>query len=260
MIKIALRFICYKLFAPHRKGFGVHSPFVFNLVCNVLNGRDDAELKEISVWRKKLSKDTSIITTADAGAGSKTHKTKGRSVGQIVRKSSIRHKYGRVIYKLVNEFKPSTIIELGTGIGISTAYLAKTSGQSHVITIEADAEKLTFAGRSLEQIGVDNVLFRNGSFNELLPEILKEEKQAFMVFVDGDHSYTKTIDYFEEIKKHINEESFIVFDDIRWSEDMEKAWGEIRRDPAVSISIDLFFMGMVFFRGGVPKQDFVINF
>ncbi len=260
MIKIALRFIYYKLFAPHRKGFGVHSPFVFNLVCKVLAGRDDAELKKLSVWRKKLSREQRIVSTRDTGAGSKSHKSKGRSVGQIVRKSSLRHKYGRVIYYLVNEFKPATIIELGTGIGISTAYLAIASRQSRVISIEADPEKLAFAGRFLEQIGADNVTLHKGLFNELLPGILADARHPVLVFVDGDHSYGKTMDYYAQIKKYINEESFIVFDDIRWSDDMEKAWDEIRRDPTVVISVDLFFMGIVFFRGGIPKQDFVINF
>ncbi len=260
MIKIAFRFLYYKLFAPHRRGYGIHSPFVFHLVDKVLKREDDEDLKQIAAWRRKLSEDKRNIITSDTGAGAKMHKNRDRRVGQIVRKSSIRHKYGRIIYSLAREFKPATIIELGTGIGISAAYLAKACPQSLVLTIDGDNEKMAFAAGSLEQIGVDNVIIKMGSFGEMLPGLLQKANHPLMVFVDGDHSYNRTLEYFGEIKKHANEETLIIFDDIRWSQGMEDAWNAIKTDPDVVLTIDLFFMGIVFFRKGMPKQDFRINF
>jgi len=260
MFKIVFRYFFYRLFASHRRGFGIHSPFVFHLVSQVLNKQDDENLKRIAFWRKDLLHLRSLLQTSDNGAGSKVHKRPGRSIGQIERKSSIRHKYGRVLYSFVKEFKPATIIELGTGIGISTAYLAKACPECRVITIEADQGKMKFASNVLEQIGLENITFLTGFFRELLSDALREVNHPLLVFVDGDHSYYRTIEYFTEIKKSANSETIIILDDIRWSEDMEKAWNEIKKDKVVIVTMDLFFMGIVFFRRGIPKQDFIINF
>jgi predicted O-methyltransferase YrrM len=161
---------------------------------------------------------------------------------------------------LAREFKPAEIIEMGTGIGISTAYLAKACPGSRVITIEGDKEKMAYAARALVQMGLENVFMKVGSFNEILPDILLHAKHPVMVFIDGDHSYVKTLEYFGEIKKYATKETIIIFDDIRWSEGMERAWCAIKQDKDTVLCIDLFFMGIVFFRGGMPKQDFVINF
>jgi predicted O-methyltransferase YrrM len=260
MIKIAFRYLFYKLFAKHRKGFGVHSPFVFHLVSKVLTKKDDENLKQILSFRRNFLRDKSILQTNDAGAGSKTHRRKERSIRQILNRSSIRHKYGRILYALANELNPATIIELGTGIGISTAYLAKGCPGSRTISIEADKQKMTFATNSFEQMGLRNVTAVNGTFGELLPGFMKIAVHPVLVFVDGDHSFEGTKSYFEEIMKYADSETVIIFDDIRWSEGMEKAWDAIKADSRVVLSIDLFFMGIVFFRKGMTKQDFVVNY
>jgi len=260
MIKLAFRFIFYKLFARHRKGFGLHSPFVFHLVSKVLKREDDEALKQIAEWRKKLIKSKIAISTSDTGAGSKAHNSNKRTVGQIVRRSSIPHKYGRVLYSLVKEFKPTTVIELGTGIGISTAYLAKACSECIVFSVEGDKEKMNFAAKSLEQLEMKNVTLLNGKFKDLLQGLYNNAVHPILIFVDGDHSYEGTMSYFSEILKSLNPEIIVVFDDIRWSPEMERAWSSIKSDAEVVLSIDLFFMGIVFFRKGMYKQDFVINF
>jgi len=260
MLKLAFRYLHYKLFAPHRKGFGVHSPFVFHLVTRVFIKRDDENLRQIKSWRRELSLNRTILETSDTGAGSRIHSRKGRSIRQIALKSSIRHKYGRILYALAKEFKPATIIELGTGIGISTAYLAKACPESEVISMEGDIQKMKVASQSLEVLDLHNLNLKHGYFRDLFPDIMAQAHHPVMIFLDGDHSYEGTMLYFTEILKSINPEILVILDDIRWSPDMERAWNEIKKNPAVVTSIDLFFMGIVFFRKGMMKEDFVINF
>lgn len=259
MVKTAFRYIIYRLFAPHRKGFGVHSPFVFHLVTKVLNSKDSPKLKEIEDWRKRLRNDPSILLTSDAGAGSKTHAEKKRTVSGIARKSSIHHKYGRMMFKLVQDVKPACIIELGSGIGISTVYLAMAAPDATVVSIEADTSKINFAAGQIELLRLKNVSLLNGFFRDLLPETLQTATHPLFVFVDGDHSYNGTLEYFNSIRKFAGTDTVIVFDDIRWSAGMEKVWDTIKACPDVVLTIDLFFMGIVFFREGMTKQDFVVN-
>ena len=260
MIKIAVQYLFYKLFAPHRKGFGVHSPFVFNLVTEVLVKQDNKDLAEIQEWRKGLLKDRTAIETNGSGAGSLTHHSLRRKVAKIAGRSSVRHKYGRVLYYLKNVYKPSAIIELGTGIGISTAYLAKSTPGTRVITVENDQQKIIYAAKEYSRLNLDNIVIRDGIFSKLLPGLLQEVNHPLMIFIDGDHSYESTMEYFSMIRKVAREDTLIIFDDIRWSDGMKEAWDKIRADESVTVSIDIFFMGIVFFRGGITKQDFIVNF
>jgi predicted O-methyltransferase YrrM len=260
MLKLAFRYLHYKLFAPHRKGFGVHSPFVFHLVTKVFTKRDDENLGHIKSWRRSLIRNRTVLETSDTGAGSRIHKGRGRSIQQIALKSSIRHKYGRILYAVAKEFKPATIIELGTGIGISTAYLAKGCPDSKLISFEGDIQKMNFASKSLETLGLQNVTLQHGIFKDLFPDIMAQAKIPVLIFLDGDHTYEGTMLYFEQILKSRNPEILVLLDDIRWSPDMERAWNEIKLNPEVVTSVDLFFMGIVFFREGMMKEDFVVNF
>jgi predicted O-methyltransferase YrrM len=164
------------------------------------------------------------------------------------------------LHSLVKELKPATVIELGTGIGISTAYLAKAFPECHVFSVEGDKEKLNFAAKSLEQLELKNVTLLNGIFKDLLPGLLTDAVHPVIIFIDGDHTYEGTMTYFSEILKSLNPEIIVIFDDIRWSAEMERAWSSIKSDTEVILSIDLFFIGIVFFRKGMTKQDFVINF
>lgn len=259
MYKTVLRYLTYRLTAPHRRGYGIHSPFIFHLVSDVFQKKDDDTLRGILNWRKKLGKNKRILQTLDAGAGSRTHKTAIRSIGRIVSRSSIKHKYGRILYYLAKDLKPVTIIELGSGIGVSTMYLSKACPGSRIISLEADSAKLEFVREEFSINKAGNVVFRQGNFEENLVPVLKESNHPVFIFIDGDHSYEATMKYFNEILNFIRKDTAIVFDDIRWSEGMERAWQEIQDSFRVKISIDLFFIGIVFFRDGIVKQDFLVN-
>jgi predicted O-methyltransferase YrrM len=259
-ISLAFRYLLYRLTAPHRRGFGVHSPFVFNLVTRVFTKKDDVNLSEIRKWRRQLGKNRTVIETADLGAGSKAHPSKKRNIGSIAKRSSLLHKYGRILYSLVKEFKPATVIELGTGIGISTAYMAMGRGETRIISVDSDPEKIRYAAEALKAFPAGEIDFVKGDFRAVIPGILATAGHPLMVFVDGDHDMQRTMEYYKEIKKSAKEDTVIVFDDIRWSAEMEKAWDAIRNDNDTVICIDLFLMGIVFFRKGITKQDFVINF
>lgn len=164
-----------------------------------------------------------------------------------------------MLYRLVQFVSPRQIIELGTGSGISTAWLASANSNIPVTTIEANTERIKFAQKHLAGPDFRNVEFLNMQFDEFLEQNM-EVKCPALIFIDGNHNYTSTMKYFNYFLAKVDGDSVIVFDDIRWSGEMERAWKEITENPAVKVSIDLFFMGIVFFRTGLPKQHFVVNF
>jgi predicted O-methyltransferase YrrM len=100
---------------------------------------------------------------------------------------------------------------------------------------------------------VDFVL---GDFKNILPKLQQEKWD--LIFFDGNHSKIATLSYMEVLLPSITNETIWVFDDIHWSKDMEAAWEAIKNHPKVTVSLDLFCIGLVFFRTEQAKEHFVI--
>lgn len=260
MLKFSLKYLVYKIFARHRYGHGIHSPFIYQFIRNVLVKREkDNKLKELDDWQKKVKKLKIPGDGNSFGSGSKFIKISGRPGRITARKIGVSGKHGALLYRIVQYFSPSLIIELGTGGGISTAYLASGDEKTDVITVEGNPERSFFAKQILSGLKLNNCRFVVDDFNHFL-EGLNKIKKPFLVFIDGDHSFQPTIDYFNYFASAADDDSIIIFDDIRWSDDMARAWKTIIKDPRVKVSIDLFFMGIVFFNTSVTPQKLIIKF
>jgi predicted O-methyltransferase YrrM len=116
------------------------------------------------------------------------------------------------------------------------------------------------AAQNLRSLGVDAELLP-GNFDALLEPLLEKIGPVGLAFVDGNHRYEPTLRYFHLLMAHMSAPAVLIFDDIHWSADMERAWAAIRGDPRVYMTIDLFFIGLVFLRDEFKvKQDFTIRF
>ena len=251
----------YKLFAKHKGGHGIHSPFVFDLITSLIE--HDGEFynyRIIENLRAYLLADKRIIEVCDCGAGSKVFKTKFRKISQIARHSAISHKHGKLLFRLVNRFKANTILELGTSLGISTLYLAFANRNAKVITIEACKETSNIAREIFKKAELKNIVQINGLFENTLLKTLQDEQSIDFVFFDGNHTFEATMSYFETCLPFVHNQTVFVFDDIHWSIQMENAWKQIIKHPKITASIDLFFMGIAFFRKEMQQQNFVIKF
>ena len=197
----------------------------------------------------------------DQGAGSSTIKRSERSVSEIARASLKSAKYAQLLFRIVKQYRPGTIIELGTSFGLTTAYLASGSPGSKVFTIEGSSAIANIAREGLAELGLQNIEIVEGEFLQSLPMVLSRTRSAELVFLDGNHRKEPTLAYFDQLIKYKTDLSLFIFDDIHWSKEMEEAWGEIKTDPRVTLTIDLFFFGLVFFTPAIKfKQDFVIRF
>jgi predicted O-methyltransferase YrrM len=194
------------------------------------------------------------------GGGSSFGLKQERRVKDIIKHSAIKKKYGELLYRIVfsNGFK--NVLEFGTSLGIGTLYLAKAMPDSNVLTIEGCSALASQASRNFKETGSQNIVQNIGNFDDVLPSVLENMKSIDFVFFDGNHRKEATIRYFELCLTYIHNESIFYFDDIRWSKEMYEAWQEIRLNKQVSLTIDLFFSGIVFFKNELSKQDFKIKF
>jgi predicted O-methyltransferase YrrM len=161
---------------------------------------------------------------------------------------------------LVNRFQPEEVLELGTSLGISSAYLASANSKIKVITIEGCKEIAEKAKENFKKLGLQNIEQHLGNFDDVLPQLLSEKKKIDFVFFDGNHRKEPTLNYFKQCLAHAHEGSIFIFDDIYWSSEMKEAWNEIKMNERVTVTLDLFFMGIVFFRKEQVKQHFIIRY
>jgi predicted O-methyltransferase YrrM len=257
------KYFSYKLRA--RDEHSIHSPFVFKLYTEVIDNKEKHyTYDELAKIREQLLNNTQIIEVTDLGAGSKKMGN-SRKISYIARYSVVNQKYGELLFRLVNYFRPQHILELGTSLGLSALYMHKAAPNAEIITIEGCPNTHSFAKRLIEthlvprpSSLVPNIICN--SFDAAFEQELACKKFDF-VYIDGNHTYEATIRYFHELLNHTNEKSVLLFDDIYWSEGMEKAWEEIKAHPAVTVTIDLYKVGLVFFRKeNKQKEDFILRF
>jgi len=241
----------------------VHSPFVYELVDDVINSNAyHPALNNIQKLRHELARKTQLIEITDFGAGArlKGYVHRFESVSALARKASVDDKYGRLLFRLVEYFKPEIIIELGTSLGLSALYMAMANSSIKLYTIEGCTTKSEQASSNFDRLNVKNINLHIGRFDIVLPDLVKELKKLDFAFIDGHHTYEATLNNFETLLKIAHNNTVFVFDDIHWSQGMEKAWLEITEHEQVTVSIDLFRMGIVFLRKELSKQNFVIRF
>lgn len=236
--------------------YNVHSPFVFELCQDVLFANDQFfyETERLKEYRTGLLKNANIIEVTDLGAGSKKMAKNVRSVAQIVKHAGITHKKGELLFKLVNYFKPSNILELGTSVGLGTLYMHKADTRIPLHTIEGCPNTAAFSKVLFDKTGAKSITNHVGDFSNVLPGLLTKLGGIDFAYMDGNHQHLPTIEYFNLILPYCHNDTVIVFDDIHWSDGMEKAWAEICANEAVSLTIDLFDLGLVFFRKEIKQK------
>lgn len=215
---------------------------------------------EILELHNDLSHSRETLSITDYGAGSRVSSDRRRKVSSITRSSSVNKKFGNLLYRLSRWYQPAAILELGTGIGISTAYLGAGNPGCDVYTVEGSLEKHTFAREQLTSTGLKNISFYRGKFESHFHDLLKKLKSHSIVFIDGDHRYDPTVNTVRSILEEDRlDDLIIILDDIHWSDEMERAWNEVCKDERVAISINLFFMGILIRKVGLNKQHFNIT-
>jgi predicted O-methyltransferase YrrM len=240
---------------------GLHSPFVYRLVDKVFYDVSPKKVYiEIENIRAGLLADERVITVTDLGAGSLVNNNRQKKISDIARNALKPQKLAQLLYRLINDLKPRNIIELGTCLGITTLYLNKAASDAQLYTLEGCPETAGVAAEVFQEAGAENIKLITGNFDNTLPEVIGSLNYLDFVFVDGNHQKEATLNYFEWCLPKVHENTLLIFDDIYWSEGMKEAWNIIKSHPQVTVTIDLFWIGLVFFKKGQAKEDFLVRF
>lgn len=235
----------------------LHSPFVYQFYLKVFEGNQDKQLQSIYAFRKGLRDNLSSIVVEDFGTG----KSLSRTIAELECKVAVKEKYGELLYRLVKHFEPAIIVEIGTSIGISSAYMALANPSAKIISLEGSGNLIAKAKQNHVELGIKNIEIIQGNFDETLSSSLHKLSTADLILFDGNHTRAATLQYFHQCLTYVNEKSVFVFDDIYWSKEMNETWEEIKQHPQVTLTIDVYQFGICFFRKEkLAKENFVLRY
>lgn len=239
----------------------IHSPFLFELMRFVFNDSSKNFPKEFEVieeQRKKMHKDSSLVNYEDFGAGGDVERKKTMSLQAISALAVKQSKYSRFLYRLIQYQKSTEVVELGTSLGITTAYLSLACNKVH--TVEADKNILSVAKNNWQQLFINNVHSYCFDLNDAWNKLSDHVNTIDFLFIDANHRKEAMIRYVLQALPYIHQRSVIVLDDIHWSEETKEAWEILKKRKEVSLSFDIFQMGVLFFDSNLSKQHFTLRY
>lgn len=249
----------YYLRATNRHG--LQGPFAYALYEAVLR-RDTRgpETRPVEELRRALLKDQRQIRVTDFGAGFGGVKYNLRSIAWIARQSAKPPRYARLLHRLVQYRQPSTLLELGTSLGLSALYQSLGAPGSKLYTLEGCPETAAVAREHFRLFPQCNIELTEGLFDETLPRVLQRCGPLDYVYIDGHHRLEPTLRYVELILPVLSDDAVVVIDDINWSDEMREAWQRLKADSRFTQSMDVHLMGWLFNSGALSKEDFLIRY
>lgn len=241
--------------------FGVHSPFVYKLITKCFHNKDINiynNFLKFKEFQNSLLTNNQFINVIDFGAGSKVFKSNHRKISAIAKNAGVTNKKAKMLLKIMEYFKPQQILEIGTSLGLSTSCLSIGNQEAQIITLEGCPQTAKIAQKQFDKFNFKNISITIGDFNDTLQKTLSNQ-QFDLIYFDGNHTKEATLHYFNECLATVHNDTIFIFDDIHWNKDMTEAWNNIKNDDNTTVSIDIFYWGITFFRKEQPKQHFNIR-
>lgn len=256
MMYTILSYIKYKLTAKNQHS--VHSPFVYDLVTQCFYDSESyPAYDKLKTYKEYLLASDDTVQVTDLGEGGSSKTTEERKVSAITKIAASLNKGQRLMYRLVKYLNSSSCLELGTSLGNATYAMALANTEGAITTIEGCPNISNYTAQRFKENNITNVSFLHGDFKHVLPNL--EASQYDLIFFDGNHNKDATLLYFETMLDKAHNDSVFIFDDIYWSKGMTEAWEIIKAHPRVTVTIDIFFWGLVFFRKEQGKEHFKIR-
>ncbi len=255
--KFIYKYLKHFITAKNTGGHGVHSPFIYQFTRYVLQENHPFYVfNTIERIRESLKEDKRVLNVADLGTG--TDRT--RLVCDIAVNSLKPPRQSQLLFRIAHYFKAKNVLELGTSLGITTLYLGSLSSQVRCVTLEGCPQTASVAEENFKKMGLQNIELVVGDIDSTMPKALASMPQLDLVFIDANHQSKAILHYFELCLPKVNRNTVVIIDDIYWSDDMEMGWKAIKNHPQVMSSIDLFYMGIVFFNTDINRMHYKIRY
>ncbi len=237
-----------------RKGFGVHSPFAFDLITKVIEEKSYFyAYHDIRTTQEDFIKHPGKAVYTD-----RKGKQHAVSYASLFKQEAISSKKGKLLFRLTNFFKPKEIVQLGTSLGFSSLYLAAYSSDIQVNAIENNESLVPYIKDVIK--GNDRIVLHTGSYPTLIPEIMSKIEKVDFVFFNLEREYEVNLQLFSLCIEKAHENTVFVMNNIKKCNCTSKLWNEIIHNPKVSVTMDLYSMGIIFFNPKLHKRNYKVYF
>ena len=236
----------------------IHPPFLFNLYTKVFTLRHQL-IPEIEGLRSLLKANSEQIELVDFGAGSRTNQRNTRAISSIAKNSSSPPKFSAFLNALIDYMEFRELLELGTSLGLNSIYMS-ASPNVNLTTLEGDPSLCRIAQENFEKIERKNIQLIQGDINKTLQDFLEKSDSLDLVYIDANHRYEPSLNYFNMCLPKMAKNGVIIFDDIHWSKEMWEAWNKIKQHPKAILTIDIFECGLVFINPDIQAGDYTLKF
>lgn len=207
-------------------GFGVHSPWAYDLIEFVINEKLPYYAYEdlYPFWEKAPQYLPQYPQSRD-----------------------------ELLFRLVNRFNPKFILEVGTGAGVSTGYLASVSKDSKVVTVDHTHPAVKEVRKNLkripniEYIVADDVL-------ETVQEILDGGVMPKFVHVAHTSQWRQVV---ELLIPRMESDAVIVVENLGKKEKKEW-WKGVIQNEKVGVTFQMSKVGLLFFDLKKTKQHYLL--
>lgn len=260
--------LCYKitswlrhqLTAWNTGGEGVHSPSLFYIIRMLVYDRNPYYcFSAIEKRREAMLRAPKLIHFTDFGTGQSGQ----RLVCDIAKNELESPQIAQMLFRLVvylnsNRKEPLHILELGTSLGLTTAYLKLANPQNEVVTLEGCHDVAQMAQLNWSKLGIEDIRCVEGNIDVTLPDTLFTHSARVwdVVYIDANHTQEATLRYYEMIQPNLHPKSIVIIDDIYHSPDMEQAWLTLCQRSEVTSSLDFYRCGWLFFDPNYLRKNY----
>jgi len=230
--------------------YNIHSPLLSSILESIYLSDDLQQPTSQKQYRNTLRK-SQVIIQEEVGAGSMS--SDQNTIAKAIKYSSSSYRKSSFIAKIAQAVQAKNILELGTNLGMTTAVLSYYNPTAEVHTVEGNAQLLLKAKAFFNQSQLNNIHTHCHYFHDFLNSDFDTLRPDF-ILIDGDHSYQSTLDYYKIIREKSPNQVCIIFDDIRWSRGMFKAWKEISTKSNATLIVDFYNMGMLLYSSKTNDQ------
>lgn len=270
--KMRLGAIIYRVFSYLRHvltawnttGEGIHSPSLFYIVRFLFRDKNSYYCFEtIEQQRASLSANRDVVEVIDYGScGCPSGMRVMRRISDVAKYQLECARVQQVLFRLLvymneEEHRPLEILELGTSLGITTAYLASVDSKNRVMSFEGSSSIASLARKQWQLLGLENIECIEGRIEDTLYN--NARARLDFVYVDANHTYEATMEYVHFLLDRMSPKGIVVVDDIHYSREMCRAWEELKKDKRVTSSMDLFHVGLLFVNPYYMKRHYKIS-
>ncbi len=225
----------------HRKGHGVHSPFVYNLITKVIE-------EKTPYYAFDKIKNVTQESNERKSANNRFFAKKNRE-----------HRYGTLLFRLINFFKCNVVLEIGSPEEAIGLYMASANSECKCIVLDEDKYLCSRIKELADKADLKNLQTKCGSYSEKIHEVFEEEEKIDLIFINIPE-HDNCPDILSKSISNAGENCIFVLNGIRKNQRMKKLWDNVTQNSQITISIDLYTSGIFFLRKNIYKQHYKTYF